>query len=89
MTILRARVDELKPIDFQPTIVGLDVTEIPPEQSAVFMLEFPETERAHHLTRRAAAYDGMDSMLDLAESNKAQIRAEWADTVPMADEVAA
>lgn len=89
MTILRARIDELKPIDFQPSIVGLEVTEVPPEQSAVFMLEFPETERAHYLARKASCFAAVDEMAEYTEKAKAKVQAEWADTVPMAEGVAA
>lgn len=85
MTILRARIDELKPIEFAPTIPGLDVTEVPPEQSRLWMLEFCETEASHCIARRADQYAAVDETAEFARKHKA----EWADTVPMAEGVAA
>lgn len=83
MNTLRTIKGELPPIDFQPTIAGLDVIEVPAEQSSVWMLEFKETEKAHCLARKASCYAAMDDMAEFGA------RAEWADTVPMAEGVAA
>jgi hypothetical protein len=80
---LRRRLDELKPIDFQPTIIGLDVTEVPPEQAHLWMMEFRESEASHYLARKADMYAAADEMAEFSR------HAEWADTVPMGEEVAA
>jgi hypothetical protein len=88
---LRRRLDELKPLDFQPTIIGLDVTEFPPEQQPLMLAEFEA--RVAELARKH--YPDADKMGEFAEAriwpqsvHSNQV-AEWADTVPMGEEVAA